>query len=664
MKKITACILTIFSTICWGQEQQKDSLSAQNLNEIIVIGKKAALHQKQPKSLTSVEDYLQKSTKVNMIKRGAYAWEPTINNMSTERTVITIDGMRIFGACTDKMDPITSYVEVSNLSEAAVASGQQASCHGAAIGGSIDLKRSVFSQNTLGWNGSFNSGYESNNQQKIIGGSLGYNNEKFYAHADFMHRDAENYKAGGNQEINFSQFTKYNIAATAGYFINKKNNLEASLIYDNATNVGYPALPMDVSLAKAEIMSLSYRYTPDSGIISNWETKVYGNSITHKMDDTKRPSVPIHMDMPGWSDTYGFYSKLKGKYKRHDFTADLNAFYNKSIAEMTMYPADPTENLMFMYTWPDVRTFYNGLSLEDYIKIASETTLRIGTSVGFHSNNVANDFGLQSLRIFYPEMEASKNRFLKSFSANFTQKKGKFEYGFGGAYAERAPSVSEGYGFYLYNSSDFYDYIGNPFLKNEKALEANLLLGYKTNQLSTKITASYFHINDFIVGQIDPNILPMTIGASGVKKYEALSYASIFNADLNLEYSLFENWLLKTQLVYSLGKDNQGNNLPFISPIRYSAGIDYKKQNLNLGISALGNLAQKEFAATYGQTKTPDYLIFNFNAGYVFHYNQNLIKLQTGVENIFDKYYTTFSDWNKIPRMGRNAFVNLTFSFR
>ena len=44
-----------------------------------------------------------------MVKRGSYAWEPLINGMATERTVITIDGMRIFGACTDKMDPITSY---------------------------------------------------------------------------------------------------------------------------------------------------------------------------------------------------------------------------------------------------------------------------------------------------------------------------------------------------------------------------------------------------------------------------------------------------------------------------------------------------------------------------------------------------------------------------
>ena len=60
--------------------------------------------------------------------------------MASERTVITIDGMRIFGACTDKMDPVTSYVEVSNLSEATISSGQQGSCHGNTINGSIDLK--------------------------------------------------------------------------------------------------------------------------------------------------------------------------------------------------------------------------------------------------------------------------------------------------------------------------------------------------------------------------------------------------------------------------------------------------------------------------------------------------------------------------------------------
>ena len=100
--------------------------------------------------------------------------------------------------------------------------------------------------------------------------------------------------------------------------------------------------------------------------INKLETKVYFNTITHTMDDTKRPNVPIHMDMPGWSDTYGMYLNSKWKVeKKSSFLATLNSFYNRSLAEMTMYPNDPNENIMFMLTWPDVVTFYNGIYLEN-----------------------------------------------------------------------------------------------------------------------------------------------------------------------------------------------------------------------------------------------------------------------------------------------------------
>ncbi len=46
----------------------------------------------------------------------------------------------------------------------------------------------------------------------------------------------------------------------------------------------------------------------------------------------------------------------------------------------------------------------------------------------------------------------------------------------------------------------------------------------------------------------------MTIGASGVKIYTALDYATIFNADLNLEYQFSADWRWKGQLVYELWK--------------------------------------------------------------------------------------------------------------
>ncbi|MDD5150068.1 MAG: TonB-dependent receptor [Flavobacterium sp.] len=646
-----------------AQEKIKDTIVPKTLDEVIVIGKKAQLYQKQSKPLTSIDDYLQQSAKVDMIKRGGYAWEPIINSMATERTLITIDGMRIFGACTDKMDPITSYIEVSNLSEATLKSGQQGACHGATIGGSIDLKRNRSECSDLGWNASVNTGFETNSKQKIFGSAVSYANNSFYIDTDFMFRDADNYTAGNNQEVLFSQFRKFNISTTSGFSFDKNKLLEASIIYDKATNVGYPALPMDVSLAEALITSLRFEVVPKSFTIENWETKIYYNTITHRMDDTKRPFVPIHMDMPGWSDTAGFFSKLKGVSGKHHFLADLNSFYNHSIAEMTMYPADSNEKLMFMYTWPDVKTMYSAFFLEDNIALNCHSSLKFSTSLANHYNKVASEFGLESMRIFYPNMKDSKNRILPSISSNYSYDENGFSYGFGLAFGERAPSVSEGYGFYLFNSFDRYDYIGNPELKNENSIEGNASLGYKTEKWSAKMSSSYFHISNYIVGKPDTTLIPMTIGASGIKIYTALDYATIFNTDLNVEYQLSTDFKWKGQLVYSYGKDFESKNLPFISPLRYSSSLSYNKEKFSTEISVQGNATQTQFSPFYGEDRTPSFAILNLDSGYSFHWDKNKLNLRAGIENVLDTYYSTFSDWNNIPRKGRNFFLNVNFSY-
>lgn len=647
----------------YSQEKPIDSITPKELKEVIVIGNKIQLYQKQAKPLATIDEYLQQSTKVDMIRRGSYAWEPMINNMTTERTLITIDGMRIFGACTDKMDPITSYIEVSNLSEATLKSGQQGACHGATIGGSIDLQRNRSGFSGLGWDASLNTGFETNSKQKIIGSALNYSDKRFYFDSDFMFRDAQNYTDGKGQEVLFSQFKKFNISAISGFSFDKNKLLEASIIYDKATNVGYPALPMDVSLANALITSLKFEYVPESSKIEKWETKMYYNTVTHKMDDTKRPSVPIHMDMPGWTDTFGLYSKANGVLRSHHFLADFNSFYNHSVAEMTMYPADSNEKLMFMYTWPDVKTFYAALFLEDNIALNCHSSLKFSTSLANHFNQVASQLGLESLQIFYPNMKDSKNRILPSISSNYSYDENGFLYGFGLAFGERAPSVSEGYGFYLFNSFDRYDYIGNPELKNENSLEGSIYIGYKIPKFSSKISSSYFHISNYIVGKPDATLIPMTIGAKGIKIYTALDFATIFNTDLNLQYQFSTDFKWKGQLVYSYGKDSNGRNLPFISPLRYSSTLDYRKGKFSSEMAVQGNATQTQYSPFYGEDRTPDYVILNFNSGYSFVFEKIKCEAKIGIENIFDAYYSTFSDWNNIPRKGRNFFLNLSFNY-
>lgn len=672
MKKLLlSTFLMLLSTIISAQDtnnsimkeqSKKDTIKPIQMQEVIVIGKKAQLSDKQSKTLTSIDDYLQKSAKVDMIKRGAYAWEPIINSMPTERTLITIDGMRIFGACTDKMDPITSYVEVSNLSEATICSGQEGACFGSTIGGSIDLKRNKNNFGNKKWNFNINSGFETNNQQNIIGTAINYTDDLFYVDTDFMLRNAENYTAGNNKEVLFSQFKKLNFSFTSGFKLSKNKLIEGSLIYDKATDVGYPALPMDVSIAEAIITSLKYEYIPLNSIVTNWETKLYFNKIMHKMDDTKRPFVPVHMDMPGWSKTYGYYSKIKAKYNKHNLLLNLSSFYNKSLAEMTMYPADPNENLMFMLTWPDVVTFYNGLFIEDYYDLNCHSNIKVSASIGNHYNKIESELGLNSLQILYPEMEAQKTRFLKSFSGNYNSSKNGFEFGFGVAYGERAPSITEAYGFYLFNSFENYDNIGNPNLKNETSIEGNAFVGLKKEKINLKIASSYFHISSYIVGKPDTSLIPMTIGATGVKIYTALDYATIFNISLTSEIKFSRQLKWNSQLVYSRGKDFKNVNLPFISPVSYLTSLAYLKEKFSTEVVLQGNAKHTNFGAIYGEDETPDYAIISANFGYKFNINNNKLITKFGVENIFDSYYSTFSDWNNFPRQGRNYFVNLSIN--
>ncbi|MCF6223357.1 MAG: TonB-dependent receptor [Flavobacteriaceae bacterium] len=664
MNKIVYVFVLLFSLNFYAQEQQVDSTKVVGLEEVIVIGHKKLNNQKQEKPLSSIDEYLEKSSKITMIKRGNYAWEPAINNMVSDRLSVTIDGMQIFGACTDKMDPITSYVDVSNLSEVHIKSGQQGSENGSTIGGGIDLKLQKGDFEKDDWSFGVDTGYETNGNAKIFSSEFNYSNDKYFVNLDGIYRKSDNYNAGGNEEVLFSQFEKLNFSTVAGVKIKENGALIGSVIYDKATNVGYPALTMDVSLAKALITSLSYEHKNISPFINKWETKLYYNTITHVMDDTKRPDVPIHMDMPGWSDTFGFYSKMSAQKNNHKILFNLNGYYNKSLAEMTMYPNDPNENIMFMLTWPDVRTLYSGVYAEDNIRLKNNQGLKVSARLGYQNERIASEFGLNSLRIFYPDMDDTNNRFLVNIFAQYEKRFNNFDVVTSVGYGERAPSVSESYGFYLYNSFDNFDYIGNPYFGNEKSTELNASFNYSKNKFKIGLETSFFYIQDYIIGEIDPTLTPMTIGSDGVKIYDALKYVTIFNTGLSAFYKIIPTITIDGRLTYNLGQDNLGNNLPLISPVDYSLSMQYQKNFFNAEINMNGAAEQKNFNSDYGEDLTKAYTIFNANASYAFYFDSTKLLLKTGVENIFDRNYSTFADWNNIPRLGRNVFLNVSFVLR
>ncbi|MDR2628077.1 MAG: hypothetical protein LBC40_08610 [Dysgonamonadaceae bacterium] len=659
--KVTAGIILLVACLPL-RAQLHDSTSTVHLQEIVISAKTGIDRNRQAKPSASVEEYLQKSEKIGMIKRGAYAWEPAINNMTTERLSVTIEGMKIFHACTDRMDPVTSYVETVNLSKVSLGSGFEANPNATNnIGGSLDLRLNKTGFCTDGADAGIHYGFESNGNRQVYGADVSYANPLFYINSGIFRRHSENYRAGGGEEIRFSQFAKNNFFTSLGYVVANGKAIEGTLIYDRASDVGYPALTMDVATAEGLISSLSCTVENPLPMFYKWESKVYYNNIVHIMDDTKRPpeTIAMHMDMPGKSRTGGLYSTLNGRTGKHRYSFNWDAYYNQSYAEMTMYSNNPNEMPMFMLTWGDIRTLNTGLFVVDEYRFNNESSFRLSAKGSFQRDGVESDFGWNTLQVYYPNMTRHKNRFTGNISGRYRFKRKAWETNLSAGYGSRAPSVSEAYGFYLFNTFDAYDYLGNPHLKQESAVETSLSLGWKKRSVEIKAEASYFYFTNYIIGQLDAGLSHMTPGASGVKVYENLPHATILNTSLLLKYWLGEYFSWNGKLTYARGQDGRNGNLPLIAPLSYDASLTFRKEKFSAEAGIAGAARQTHFSPGYGEDETAAYLVANLSAGYAFKVNKLVFNLKSGVENLFDTYYSSYADWRNIPRKGRNVFVNL-----
>ena len=612
--------------------------------------------------VASIDEHLGQLSKVEMVRRGNYAWEPVVNNMATERVSTTIDGMKIFYACTDKMDPVTSYVESSNLQRISLNSGLDGNPQATGnIGGSIDLKlrRVGFDARPSEYNAS--AGYETNGHVQVYGVDAAFSTHRFYTNFGLFYRHADNYKAGGGEEISFSQFQKTNAFANIGWQPADDHILEATVIYDIATDIGYPALTMDVKKAEGIITSLSYLQEHLSGLFHRWETKAYYNHITHNMDDTQRPDVIIHMDMPGSSSTTGLYSLLHGTKVSHYFQMNLDGYYNTLFADMTMYPDKGKP--MYMLTWPDVGTFNTGLAFTDDMAITSHHHLRLSAKGAWQHRQINNDEGYQALSIYFPGMDKGNSRFISRLAVSYAYEHSGWAIAVGTGYGTRAPTVTESFGYFLNNTFDQYDYIGNPYLKNEKAIEANASIGYEKGLVRVKAETNAFFFQDYIIGRPDSRLSPMTIGAAGVKVYQNLKHAQIVNASLMTDFRLASWLLFENRVAYSYGRENTGARLPLIAPLSYLGSLRFSWKYLEAEGGVKMASRNSHCGTEYGETPTAGYAVWHLNIGGQLRLGQVIANLHLGIENLFDRYYATYSDWNHIPQKGRNIYVNTSFQF-
>lgn len=638
------------------------------LQEVFVKGLKKTTQQQlvgfyQSNNAATLEDILARVPEISLIRRGAYGMEPSIRYFNGSQINVQLDGMNIHGACTDKMDPATIYIEPINLENLQIQTANSGFMNGSSIGGTMNMKMAepnYLSPDKL--TGSFNSGYQSAAKSLYESIRLNYTTKKWAIAASVTYRNNQNYRSGGGAIIPYSQFEKVNYSLSAKYQQNETSYFKIDLLGDDGWNIGYTALPMDVGYAAARIGSMSYHQENPRKRLYNWSIKIYSNSVRHFMDDSKRPLVPMHMDMPGESKTSGIYSEAEYKINyRQKLLLRVDGSSTFLKASMTMY--DPGQPSMYMLTWPDNRKNQFGAAASWLYQFDSSTLIKLSARVDFISSQITSTEAKNHVSIFDPTFNG-RNDFLKNISAQVTKNiDRRLKLTTGISYSERMPSANELFGFYLFNASDGYDYIGNPQLNTEKSLQADLSLKYSWKKNSFQLNYYYARVQNFIVGKINPTYSTMTIGANGVKTYLNLTNASVSGAEFSGLFNPLKAVDLISTIRYTHAIDQNRIPLPFVAPLKNINSIRFQPTRFSAQIETESTLKQNKINPQYGEDATEGYVLLHLRFGYQTQLFKNIIEIQSGIENLFDKQYHEHLDWGNIQRPGRNLYVQLKYRF-
>jgi len=629
-------------------------------DEIIVYGESDnsdPFHKNMAQWLNSTDDVMEKAEGVSMLRRANFALEPSIHGMSNSQVGIVIDGMKIFSACVDLMDPVSAYVEVENLKKLEVSKGAFDLTNSQGSGGTInfithkpDFDRNIFIE--------AEGGYESVSNLKRMRGILNFADSSYAIRSTFSVKRAGDYYAGNGILITNSGFSKENYKIDIVKKLDQSNQLRASFIGDDARDIGYPVLLMDATLTKSRIFNINHTWKNYGSILNSIKTTLYHNKIDHWMDDYKRDvserevMADMYMPMFGNTVTSGLLMVTNFAFQHQFLSFTLDLYRLRAFADMTMESIFPDVSPAYMQNLADV-DLYNFAGVIDHNwQLMPDLIMKTNLRFDYAKRDITNEFGKKQLLAFWPHSRTSINHNVFSASMTFeyeVQKDRIMTLAF--ARGERMPTHVENYGFFLYNILDGYFYTGNPDLVPEESYQFEIGMKKISSHLSYSLKFYYNLMHNYISGIIQ---------TPGFKKYANIDLAYLIGTSINTNLRITSALNFSIFAEYTYGQNKTFHEpLPLIPPLHGNLSLSYQSKYYWLAIGSAFASAQRRVAFRTTQEDITDAYIDIFVRSKI-RVTDNL-ELKCGVENLFDLYYHQHLSINNLPNRGRNIYLGINY---
>jgi iron complex outermembrane receptor protein len=648
----------------------------------------------QSVSTRDVGDYLRSIPNVAGIRKGGGSIDPVIRGFKFSQLNVVMDGgMKIENGCPNRMDPVSSHVEVEELSLINVVKGPYLLNYGPALGGVINLQTEdphPYTKFEIHGNAVF--GYETNWDGAKEYFTLYGGNSKLYFRASGGYRKYGDYSSGkidGETTTFKTSFTKYNYGAKAGWAINPKQNILLSYSESHGRDVMFPALTMDEKSDDTRMMAMDYSAKNISEMIKTVDVKVYRTNVKHLMDNSNRETWNAKQMV---ADVDAINTGGKALFgmgmKNHNLSAglDFENIYKDGVRTMTMLMMGTTSTRKFNL-W-NKAVIQNAGIFAGYNTIFNSFTVDAALRVDF--NNADSEDTLVLIKDGVEYFNETASQFL-NFSANLglsykiTE---KLTASLAIARGTRSPNMLERYIKLLGVGYDTYDYLGNPQLKPETNNEVDLTLKYSDPKLGIiNLNSFYSYVKDYISAEMLPSsvIMPATLGAPGVKQFVNVDNATFTGFELGYtspqKYKLGVSVIAAltygripevTKYIITSGKVTgdtliKNDALPEIPPFETTISINYRLLHGKLipKVSYRLVAAQHHVSEAFYEPETPGFSLLNCSVSYNLSKN---IDINAGVNNILDvSYYEHLNrkivgTTEKLYEPGRVFFITLNLS--
>ena len=605
-------------------------------------------------------DLLKNINGVNAIRRGGHGLEAVIRGQSDQRLNTFLDGAMVYGACSSKMDPASTYANVNNYDSVTVIKGTQSVLFGAGgPGGIVSFKRVTNPvtkpEYRIGQNFDSNAGAYTTSGNMVFPLS-----SSSYLRLNGSATNAGNYETGAGIKP-LTEYSTTDYTVILGTLLSDGSKLEVNYSNNRQDKVGYPGLMMDIAYSYTDMYTLKYHRVTPLGIFNTMNVELFNTDIDHLMDNRTLRSGGSAMATPTSSDTYG--GRIIGTIGS-DIRAGVDYEHNTKNAEQTMMGSLKT------YLWPDVETEKLGLFFEKdmnnisyglrYDQVELDPT-RAGVDPG--AGTMQN-----SANMVYAM--ADNGGYAAATKRDFDNLSGFLRFNNlmnGSSYLnlsinERAPDATELFNA-KQNSSAMMRHVGNPHLSSERHM--TIEIGHEGMLLGNHVTGSVFYndVDDYVTTH---RVADAAMGTRTYKNVDATLYGYEITA-----HRLVAGIDTTLNLNYTRGEDDTQNRaLPQIMPLAGDLTFEIKSAQSNYGLRINFADTQDRFDSKVLDVAggTAGYTAYDIFAG--FEPTPNL-RFTVGMSNITDKRYATHLNTTntldaaatRTDEPGRSLFGSINYEF-